>query len=90
MRADKAFNELSILAARNEFAVGAMGLMHGLSRRFWFLHHRQSGDIQAMAELHGRLARAIADADEEGAAQALDALIDHNEAFTRSTVSTDF
>jgi len=90
MRADKAFNELSILAARNEFAVGAMGLMHGLSRRFWFLHHRQSGDIQAMAELHGRLAHAIADADEEGAAQALDALIDHNEAFTRSTVSTDF
>jgi DNA-binding GntR family transcriptional regulator len=90
MRADKAFNELSILVARNEFAAGAMGLMHGLSRRFWFLHHRQSGDIQVMAELHGRLALAIANADEEGAAQALDALIDHNEAFTRSTVSTDF
>jgi DNA-binding GntR family transcriptional regulator len=90
MRADKAFNELSILAARNEFAAGTMGLMHGLSRRFWFLHHRQSGDIQVMAELHGRLARTIANADEEGAAQALDALIDHNEAFTRSTMSTDF
>jgi DNA-binding GntR family transcriptional regulator len=90
MRADKAFNDLSLRAARNEFAAGAMGLMHGLSRRFWFMHHRQADDTEQMAMLHGRLARAIAEADEEGAAKALDALIDHNEAFTRSTVSTDF
>jgi DNA-binding GntR family transcriptional regulator len=90
MRADKAFNDLSLAAARNEFAAGAMGLMHGLSRRFWFLHHRQADDTEMMAKLHGNLARAIATADEAAAAQALDALIDHNEAFTRSTVSTDF
>lgn len=90
MRADKAFNELSVRVARNEFAASAMSLMHGLSRRFWFLHHRQSDDTQLMAELHGRLARAIAEADEEGAAKALDALIDHIVEFTRSTVSTDF
>jgi len=90
MRADKEFNDLSLRAARNEFAAGAMGLMHGLSRRFWFLHHRQADDTETMAKLHGNLARAIATADETAAAQALDALIDHNEAFTRSTVSTDF
>lgn len=90
MRADKAFNDLSLRAARNEFAAGAMGLMHGLSRRFWFMHHRQADDTELMAALHGRLARAIADADEVAAAKALDALIDHNETFTRSTVSTDF
>jgi DNA-binding GntR family transcriptional regulator len=90
MRADKTFNDLSLRAARNEFAAGAMGLMHGLSRRFWFMHHRQADDTESMATLHGRLARAIADADEVGAAQALDALIDHNETFTRSTVSTDY
>lgn len=90
MRADKAFNDLSLRVARNEFAAGAMGLMHGLSRRFWFMHHRQADDTELMATLHGRLARAIADADETAAAKALDALIDHNEAFTRSTVSTDF
>ncbi len=90
MRADKMFNDLSLRAARNEFAAGAMGLMHGLSRRFWFMHHRQADDTESMATLHGRLARAIADADEAGAAKALDALIDHNETFTRSTVSTDY
>jgi DNA-binding GntR family transcriptional regulator len=90
MRADKEFNDLSLRAARNEFAAGAMGLMHGLSRRFWFLHYRQAADLPAMAELHSRLARAIARRDEAAAAQALDALLDNIEAFTRATVSLDF
>lgn len=90
MRADKRFNDLSLRAARNEFAAGAMGLMHGLSRRFWFMHHRQADDTESIASLHARLAKAIAEGDEAGAGNALDALIDHNEAFTRSTVSTDY
>ncbi len=90
MRADKGFNDLSLRAARNEFASGAMGLMHGLSRRFWFMHHRQADDTPSIAVLHARIAQAIADGDENLAAKALDELIDHNEAFTRSTVNTDF
>jgi DNA-binding GntR family transcriptional regulator len=90
MRADKEFNDLSLIAARNEFTAAAMGLMHGLSRRFWYLHHQQADDLRGMARLHADIAAAIAKADEKAAAQALDALIDHNEAFTRSTVSTDF
>jgi DNA-binding GntR family transcriptional regulator len=90
MRADKEFNDLTLAASRNEFAAGAMGLMHGLSRRFWFLHYRQAADTPLMAQLHGDIARAIAQRDEAGAAKALDTLIDHNEAFTRATVSTDF
>ncbi len=89
MRADKEFNDLSLRAARNEFAAGAMGLMHGLSRRFWFLHYKQAADLPAMAKLHSRLAQAIAQRDEAGAAQALDALLDNIEAFTKATVSLD-
>ena len=42
-------------------------------------HHEQPG-----------CAVAIADGDEAAAAKALDALIDHNESFTRSTVNTDY
>ena len=34
MRLDRSLNELVSQAARNEFAARAMGLMHGLSRRF--------------------------------------------------------
>lgn len=90
MRADKEFNDLSLRASRNEFAAGAMGLMHGLSRRFWFMHHRQADDTDTMATLHGDLAGAIANRDEAGAAIALDRLIDHTEAFTKVTVSTDY
>jgi DNA-binding GntR family transcriptional regulator len=89
MRADKEFNDLSLRAARNEFAAGAMGLMHGLSRRFWFLHYRQAADLPAMAQLHSRLAKAIAQRDEAGAAAALDALLDNIESFTKATVSLD-
>lgn len=90
LRADKEFNDLSVRAARNEFAAGSMGLMHGLSRRFWYLHYRQANDTPLMARLHGDIARAISQRDEAKAAQALETLINHNEAFTKATISTDF
>jgi DNA-binding GntR family transcriptional regulator len=90
VRGDKRFNDLCLAAARNEFAAGAMGLMHGLSRRFWYLHYRQAADLPVTARLHADTARAIAAGDEAGAARALDALLDNIETFTRATVSTDF
>jgi DNA-binding GntR family transcriptional regulator len=90
LRADKRFNDLSLQAARNEFAAGAIGLMHGLSRRFWFLHYKQAADLPETARLHAGTSAAIAAGDEAAAAAALDALLDSIEAFTRATVSTDF
>lgn len=89
MRADKAFNEISLRAARNEFAAGSMLLMHGLSRRFWVMHDQQAHDTELTATLHSKLARAIADGDERGSEAALEELLDHNEAFTRATLNTD-
>jgi DNA-binding GntR family transcriptional regulator len=89
IRVDREFNDLSVAAARNEFAAGAMGLMHALSRRFWFLHYRQAADMPQTAKLHADIARAIAAADEDAASKAIDRLIDSIEAFTRATVSTD-
>lgn len=90
LRADKRFNDLCLQAARNEFAAGAIGLMHGLSRRFWYLHYRQAADLPETARLHANTAAAIAAGNEGGAAAALDALLDNIEAFTRATFSTDF
>src|SRR6201993_3142339 len=49
MRLDRALNELVSQAARNEFAARAMGLMHGLSRRFWYQHYREAGDLPPSA-----------------------------------------
>jgi DNA-binding GntR family transcriptional regulator len=90
MRCDRAFNELCVAAARNEFAAGSMGLMSGLSRRFWFLHYKQAADMPLTAQLHAAIARAIAAAKAAEAADASDRLLDTIEIFTRATVSTDF
>lgn len=90
LRIDREFNELCLAAARNEFASTAMQLMASLSRRFWYLHYKQAADMPETAKLHADIALAIAAGDPEAAAQASDALLDNIEAFTRSTVSTDF
>lgn len=89
VRADRQFNELCLQAARNEFAEGAMRLMHGLSRRFWYFHYKQAADLPEMARLHARVAAAIAKGDVDGAGEALDALLDNIEDFTRATVLGD-
>ncbi|TWG88489.1 DNA-binding GntR family transcriptional regulator [Cupriavidus gilardii J11] len=89
VRADREFNELCLRAARNEFAEGSMRLMHGLSRRFWYFHYKQAADLPEMARLHARVAAAIAKGDVDGAGEALDALLDNIEDFTRATVLGD-
>lgn len=90
MRVDRAFNELCLTAARNEFTVSAMGLTQSLSRRFWYHHYQQTPDMPETAKLHADIARAIAAGDQDGAAAATDRLINKIEAFTRGTVGIDF
>ncbi len=89
MRTDREFNTLQAAATHNEFAIGAMGLMHGLSRRFWYIHYKQAADMPLTAKLHADIARAIAEQDEDAAAKATDRLLDVIEKFTRDSVSTD-
>ena len=88
MRLDRALNELVSRAARNEFAARAMGLMHGLSRRFWYQHYREAGDLPLSARLHADLADAIARRDADAAGKASDLLIDYIESFARKTIET--
>ena len=87
MRIDRDFNVLCSSAAHNEFAAGAMSLLHSLSRRFWYLHYKQAADMPLTAKLHADIARAIAAGDAERAAKASDRLLDAIEKFTRNTVS---
>jgi DNA-binding GntR family transcriptional regulator len=86
MRVDRAFNELCLEAARNEFAAGAMGLTNSLSRRFWYQHYKEAADLPEAAKLHADVASAIASGDEAAAAAAHDRLLDYIEAFTRATI----
>lgn len=89
MRVDRAFNDLCLTAARNEFTVSAMGLTQALSRRFWYHHYQQTPDMPETAKLHADIARAIGRGDQDGAATATDRLIDKIDAFTRATVGID-
>ena len=86
MRLDHEFNVLVSRTNRNEFASEAISLMAGLSRRFWFMHHRQAGDLSMIARLHADIAIAIAAGDGAAAAAASDALLDYIETITRAAV----
>ncbi len=89
MRTDRAFNELCLVAAHNEYAESTMALMNSLSRRFWFIHYRQAADMPRAATLHAAVAIAIANGDADAAAVSSNRLLDYIQEFTRSTVGAD-
>ncbi len=88
MRHDYDLNMLVAEAAHNEYANRAMGLLHGMSRRFWYMHYKEAADLPLCARLHAELARRIALGDRDGAATASDDLVDYAETFTRATLHT--
>jgi DNA-binding GntR family transcriptional regulator len=83
---DVEFSQELANCARNEFATGAMKLVHGLSRRFGYAFDRKWASLPHMAQLHAAVAAAIADGDVDAAVARLDTLIDTVEAFTRRTL----
>ncbi|ACI93964.1 transcriptional regulator, GntR family [Afipia carboxidovorans OM5] len=88
MRLDQRFNGLIANAAHNEFARRSIGLMSATSRRFWYQHYQRVADLPLAATLHAKVAKAIADRDPKGAADASDRLIDYIEDFARKTLDT--
>ncbi|MSP80244.1 MAG: GntR family transcriptional regulator [Rhodospirillales bacterium] len=86
MRLDRQLNLLVAHTAQNEFASRSIGLMHGLSRRFWYLHYKEVADLPLAARLHADLARAIAAGNPGPAGNASDRLIDYVESWTRSAL----
>jgi DNA-binding GntR family transcriptional regulator len=87
LRLDRAMNLLVMEAAHNPYAAGAMRLINGQSRRFWFQHYRTAADLPHCARLHAAQARAIAGGDPMAAAEALDRLMDYTETFTRAAAA---
>ena len=88
MRSDKEFNKLCLKAARNEFAEGAMRLMQGLSRRFFYHNYLHTDDLPFIARQQADSAHCIAQGNEEAAAASSDTMLDSIEAFTRATLDT--
>jgi DNA-binding GntR family transcriptional regulator len=73
-RLDQHLNRLLEAACNNRFLVKALTAMHSQCRRLWYLH-RSRLDLPRSAQLHGGLARAVADGDGAGAIRALDEII---------------
>jgi DNA-binding GntR family transcriptional regulator len=86
---DGEFNAFCAACARNLFAEQAITPLHALSRRYWYIHQRQHGDIARSARLHADLMRAIADGDDTAALAASDALMVYAEAVTREVIRGD-
>lgn len=85
-RLDRELDDQMWSAARNEFPAKSLSLMRGLSRRFWFVHYKQAGDLPLAARLHAGLAGAIAQRDADGAAHASDHLIDYVAGFAKDAL----
>ena len=73
-RLDRRMDELLEAACNNRYLVNALAAMHSQCRRLWYLH-RHKLNLPLSAQLHGGLARAVADNDGAGAIRALDEII---------------
>ena len=74
LRLDQKLNEVLEAACRNRFLVNALTAMHSQCRRLWYLH-RERLNLPRSTQLHGGLARAVADGNGAGAIRALDEII---------------
>ena len=86
MRLDYELNQLIARAGHNEYASRAIGLIQGLGRRFWFMHKEEAADLKLAVQLHATLARSIARGTPTDTEQAVNALLNYLEKFTRTTV----
>ena len=73
-RLDQHLDELLEAACNNRYLVQALTAMHSQCRRLWYLH-RSDLNLPRSAQLHGGLARAVANQNGAGAIRALDEII---------------
>lgn len=73
-RLDQHLNSLLESACNNRFLVDALTAMQSQCRRLWYLH-RTRLDLPRSAQLHGGLARAVANGECAGAIRVLDEII---------------
>ena len=72
-------------ATHNETLMKTIGVIHGLSRRFWYAYISDDRKLEASAQ-HSVMLNAVADGDAETAALAASRLMDFLEGLTRSTL----
>jgi DNA-binding GntR family transcriptional regulator len=90
LRVDREFNQFIAQCAHNLYAARAIAPLHALSRRFWYMHYMQTGDLPFSASAHAAIMRAAASGDAAEAASAADRLIDFAAACSREQIASRF
>ena len=76
LAANRSIHEIEARAARNAVLAKTIGVIHGLSRRFWYAYIEDTGTFDTGARLHAVTLRAIAASDAAGAADGAARLLD--------------
>ena len=76
--------------ARNPFAARAIAPLYTLSRRFYFLYHKELDDLPVVAALHADVLRAITQGDAADAAACVDRHIEYAVTFTKRILTDHF
>lgn len=85
MQADQALDHVIHHACRNPSAVAAVVPLVIQCRRFWYAYQHEA-DVEQGAQLHLKMAQAIADGQEALAVECSDALVDYLESLTRRVI----
>jgi DNA-binding GntR family transcriptional regulator len=86
VHATRSIHEVESQAAHNSILAGSIGVIHSLSRRFWYAYIEETGGFPENSETHAAILKAIVAGDAEAAAAGANRLIDHLEQLTRSAL----
>lgn len=83
---NKAIHEIEAAATQNQFLRQQMGVIHNLSRRFWFSFIADTDSFSEAARWHAQTLMMVADGDVEGAVASSHKLLDLLDKAARSAV----
>jgi len=86
LHATQAIHEAMPRAAHNSVLASSIGVIHSLSRRFWYAMNEDAGGVPEHSEIHAAILFAIIAGDADAAAVSANLLIDHLEKLTRSAL----
>jgi DNA-binding GntR family transcriptional regulator len=86
LHATHAIHEVVTRAAHNSVLASSIGVIHSLSRRFWYAFSEDTGGFPENSEIYAATLTAIIAGDANTAAASAERLIDHLEQLTRSAL----